>query len=82
MNSTTVDILRESAAIFEGRHPAYGGDRVANAIGYLHLLGRVLPGAADVADDMVVNPELSSDCCGLHPDRVLWCANRIREGIK
>lgn len=83
VNAKTVDILKKAAAIFEGRHSALGGDRIANTIGFLHNLGRDSPGqAAAVADDMEKDADRASDCCGLHPDRVRWCASCIREGIK
>ena len=77
----TYDILVEVAQILRGEHKAWEGDSVWNAETYLHRFASDFDNAKETADDIEKNISASSEASGLHPNRIQWIVNRIREGL-
>lgn len=71
----TQKILSEVALILQGAHPAYRGDKIRNAEGYLWALAKDFPDQSRIAaKDISKNLSAASEICGLHPVRCEWIA--------
>jgi len=77
----TYDVLLEVAQILRGENKAWEGDSVWNAETYLHRFANDFDNAKELADDIEENISASSEVSGLHPNRIQWIVNRIRERL-
>lgn len=75
-----LETMKEAVSILRGENRAWRGDRINNAEFFFHCLARDLPEAsAELASDLESNAEDYSELLGISPDRVRWCANRLRD---
>lgn len=77
---TTENILKETALILRGEHPAWEGDPVLNAETFLMRFAKDCPHLShQIANDIAKNLNEASEISGLHPNRCQWIVNRIRD---
>jgi len=76
---TTDEFVSELALIIRGEHPAWEGDRIANAELFCHRVARDFDETRSIADDIERNIHALSDSHGMSPSGMRWTVNRIRE---
>ncbi len=75
-----IEVAQEAVSILRGAHPAWKGDRILNAETFLRNVGRDFGMSRAFADDLESSADEFSELLGVSPERVLWMANRVREG--
>lgn len=78
---STDEFLKELALIIRGEHPAWQGDRIANAELFCHRLGRDFDNAPALAQDISRNINDCAEEYGISPTGLEWAVNRIREAL-
>lgn len=77
-----LELMKEVVSILRGENRGWTGDRIYNAEFFLHCLAHDLPEAsANLASDLDANAGDYSELLGISPDRVRWCANRLRDRL-
>ncbi len=76
-----LEAAKEAVMILRGDHPAWHGDRILNSETFLRRIGRDFRNGAAFADDLRGNAADYSTLTGVSPDRIVWMANRVMEGV-